>query len=114
MLLGDGIDSHGKKLESILTIDDGKRIWRHFQRFAEYNDLKELYQKCIPPLVGFDQKIIDLADQIEKFNHIILKFDSVLTNKVERSQFNQFKVDAIDQFLGYEYRNDIDKRLKSF
>ena len=28
------------------------------QRFAEYNDLKDLYNKCIPELSKFEQKII--------------------------------------------------------
>ena len=34
-----------------LSVKDGTRIWRHFQRFAEYSDLKTLYQKFIPELV---------------------------------------------------------------
>lgn len=42
------IDQLTKKFNRNLTNDDGKKIWRHFQRFAEYNDLKELYSKCIP------------------------------------------------------------------
>ena len=27
----------------ILTKKDGQRFWRNMQRFAEYNDLKDLY-----------------------------------------------------------------------
>ena len=46
-------------IQTRLSGNDGKRIWRHFQRFAEYNDLKDLYNKCIPELVRFEQKIID-------------------------------------------------------
>lgn len=42
------IDKLTQKFNRNLTIEDGKKIWRHFQRFAEYNDLKELYGKCIP------------------------------------------------------------------
>ena len=43
-----------QKSDSKLSVSDGKRIWRHFQRFAEYNDLKELYSKCIPQLAKFE------------------------------------------------------------
>jgi len=47
--LGKEIDNlHFRLNEDNLTREDGKRIWRHFKRFAEYNDLKELYTKCIP------------------------------------------------------------------
>lgn len=45
-----------------LTKHDGTRIWRHFQRFAEYNDLKDLYSMCIPELAKFEQKLINQAD----------------------------------------------------
>ena len=48
----------GKKL----TIQDGQRIWKHFQRFAEYDDLKDLYQRCIPQLANFESKVEDFDD----------------------------------------------------
>lgn len=47
-----------KKLDS----SDGKRIWRHFYRFAEYNDLKDLYNKCIPQLAKFEQQVFDYSN----------------------------------------------------
>lgn len=37
-----------------LNLSEGQRIWRNFQRFAEYQDLKDLYMKCIPQLSTFD------------------------------------------------------------
>jgi len=46
--LNKEIDSLTKN--SFLKLDkiDGQRIWKHFQRFAEYNDLKDLYNKVVP------------------------------------------------------------------
>ena len=41
-------------MQAKLTVQDGKRIWRHFQRFAEYDDLKDLYTKCVPELAKFE------------------------------------------------------------
>ena len=38
---------------------EAKKIWEQFQRFAEYTDLKDLYQKCIPELAKFEQKMMD-------------------------------------------------------
>jgi hypothetical protein len=55
----DVIKSFRNDLSKMLDQDDGKKIWEHFQRFAEYSDLKDLYKKCIPPLAKFEQKIID-------------------------------------------------------
>jgi len=45
-------------LTSTLTASDGQRIWKHFQRFAEYEDLKDLYQKVVPEIAKFEQKMI--------------------------------------------------------
>ena len=41
------INNYIKKMENdhsnLITRKDGQRIWRQLQRFAEYEDLKELY-----------------------------------------------------------------------
>ena len=59
--------------------NDGTRIWKHFQRFAEYNDLKDLYAKTLPELAKFEQKIINFEQEIEKCNMIIRRFDEHLS-----------------------------------
>lgn len=41
-----------------LSTEDGARIWRHFYRFAEYDDLKDLYNRCIPQIAKFEEKLI--------------------------------------------------------
>lgn len=43
----------------MLDIEDGKRIWRHFKRFAEYDDLKDLYQKVMPEIAKFEERLHD-------------------------------------------------------
>lgn len=63
--MGNEMDQVNNTLEKVLKVDDGKRIWKNFQRFAEYNDLKELYKKCVPQIADFEFKIIGLADQLE-------------------------------------------------
>ena len=55
--------------------NDATRIWTYFQRFAEYDDLKELYQKCIPELAKFEQKMMDYTTENEKQKLIITRFD---------------------------------------
>ena len=43
-----------KALNLKMDKEDGTKIWKHFQRFAEYNDLKDLYNKCVPELSKFE------------------------------------------------------------
>ena len=33
-----------------LTKEEGRKLWAQFERFAEYNDLKTLYSKVLPPI----------------------------------------------------------------
>ena len=56
---GREVDKLIKEVDSKLTAGDGKRIWRHFQRFSEYEDLKQLYMKCIPEIARFEQRLLD-------------------------------------------------------
>ena len=67
-----------------LSIQDGKRIWRHFQRFAEYNDLKLLYNKLMPELVKVEQKIIDFTLEIDQSKLIIRRFDESIAHKADK------------------------------
>jgi hypothetical protein len=43
---------------------DGKRIWDYFTRFAEYQDLKDLYNKVIPEIGKFETKLLDYYTHI--------------------------------------------------
>jgi hypothetical protein len=63
---------------------DGKKIWEHFQRFAEYSDLKDLYNKCIPPLAKFEQKLIDYESEYVKITQVVARFDENLFKKASK------------------------------
>ena len=62
------LDKQSTEIFKKLSSSDGQRIWRHFQRFAEYEDLRDLYSKCIPQLVKFEQKVLDVTEEVENFN----------------------------------------------
>ena len=74
----------------MLDKDDGKRIWRHFQRFSEYEDLKNLYQKFMPFAVKFENTAIDVDDQINDFKIILRDFDEKLMLKVNKVAYIQY------------------------
>lgn len=52
----------GQKLDQ----SDAKKIWAHFQRFAEYSDLKDLYNRTLPEIAKFEQKIFDFTSDYER------------------------------------------------
>ena len=72
-----------------MTVSDGKRLWRHFQRFAEYEDLRDLYRRCIPEILKFEQKLIDFEQNQSKLNLIMRSFDEFITLKADKISINE-------------------------
>lgn len=73
--LNNELNSLAQDLHNKLTKVDGQRIWKHFQRFSEYDDLKDLYSKVIPEIAKFEEKIIYFGEDMERNKEIILQFD---------------------------------------
>lgn len=82
-----------------LTVKDGQRIWRTFQRFAEYHDLKDLYQKCMPEISKFECRIMDFQASIDKFNEIIIRLDENISQKVDKSSMRLFETNFQQNYV---------------
>ena len=65
------IEELRRQNNDFLTKKDGVRFWRQLQRFAEYEDLKDLYKRVIPEISKFEQKIVDFEENINNSNLII-------------------------------------------
>ena len=67
-------------------MSEGQKIWRNFQRFADYEDLKELYRKVIPEISKFEERLIEFQIQFEKNAAIICNFDRDIALKADKLQ----------------------------
>ena len=56
--LGLEINKAFNEIDLKVPLTDGQRIWKNFQRFAEYDDLKELYSKVLPEIGKFETKLM--------------------------------------------------------
>ena len=86
----DGLKEFRIDLGDKLDHKDGKKIWEHLQRFAEYSDLKDLYQKCIPQLASFEQKMIEFSNDYDRIEGVISIFDRQLLTKTSKISFEEF------------------------
>lgn len=68
-----------------LDKNDAAGIWKHFGRFAEYADLKDLYNKCVPELAKFEQKMSDFEAEAKKQELMIARFDEVISAKSNKT-----------------------------
>ena len=84
----DGYDAALKdfrlEVATKLSMEEGKKIWDHFQRFAEYQDLKDLYKKCIPQLAKFEQKMMDFKSNYERMEDVVVEFDKHMLTKANK------------------------------
>ena len=48
------VDKIKKDLDTKMNQNDNIRIMRYFDRFAPYEELKDLYEKCLPPIRRFE------------------------------------------------------------
>ena len=90
------------KMASNLDHNDGKKIWNHFQRFAEYSDLKDLYNKCIPKLVKYEQVMEDFEANYTKLHDVIKRFDICLTQKASKIQLDELETRWLEEFVRHE------------
>lgn len=50
----DELGQLSKECATKMDVKDAQRLWRQFQRFAEYEDLRDLYKRCIPEIAKFE------------------------------------------------------------
>lgn len=71
--------------------NDNIRIMRYFDRFAPYEELKELYEKCLPPIRRFENQMMEQDVELTQFRSIIVELDTKLTAKCDRNLFQNFQ-----------------------
>jgi predicted nucleic acid-binding Zn-ribbon protein len=73
------------EIDTKLTREEGSRLWGNFSRFAVYDDLKELYQRCLPPISNFEETLKDYSDEIAKIKIMVRSFDETLSAKSNKN-----------------------------
>lgn len=103
----DEIDELRVKVGDMVSNQDAQRIWRHMLRFAEFEDLKDLYQRVIPEISRFEGKIIDFNQQTEKLNEIVRQFDENLMSKSDKMYIMQLQTENERRFASKDVMNDL-------
>lgn len=75
----------GELLKEKVDFEELGKVWKNFEKFAMYDDLKDLYMKTVPEIFRFEGKIEEFKRDIEKQNEILLRFDEVLSEKASKA-----------------------------
>lgn len=72
------------KLRSKCGVEEAKQIWNNFGRYALYEDLKELYQKTVPEIKRFEERLVNFSVDMTKADSIMRRFDEVMLEKASK------------------------------
>ena len=47
-----------REIDGKMESEEGGKIWQNFRKYAQYNELQELYKKVVPEIGKFEDKLI--------------------------------------------------------
>ena len=78
-------------LEKKLSHEEGRPLWANFQKYAVYDDLRDLYSKCLPAISSFEDKLIEYYNEQDKVNMMLRRFDEVICEKATRTEHRELQ-----------------------
>lgn len=95
MVLVDEIKS---TLAQKLELSALSPIWKHFDRFALYEDLKILHNKVMPEIQKFEERLISCDRELQKTSMIIQQFDNHMAQKANKVAIRDFQTRIEDTY----------------
>lgn len=71
-----------------------RRVWKNFENYCSYQELKDLYNKVMPTLQRYDAKMMDMSRDYERSKEIIRRYDEVLLEKA-----NKLAVKELEEYV---------------
>ena len=57
--------------------------------FALNTDLKELYDKVVPPVALVETQVHNMSQSVSKFKKIVARYDELLSQKASKQDVNE-------------------------
>ncbi len=68
---------------------DLQKVWEQFNKYAMYQDLKDLYNKVLPPLSTFEAKMDEMSASYEQSKEMIRRYDEVISDKANKTAIKE-------------------------
>ena len=66
------------------------KIWANFKKYAQYEELKDLYRRCLPAISGFEDKLKEYWTEMQKTQLMMRRLDEILCEKAEKTVVREF------------------------
>ena len=95
--------AYDDRLADKTSVEETQQIWNNFNRFALYDDLKDLYNRTLPELSKFEERLIQYNSVLEKNDIILRRYDEVITEKASKHD-----VKDLEKLLKTQYTTSAD------
>ena len=107
--LAADIVTHARKMKFFVSKADEQKIWQHFRDYATTAQFKDLYQRCVPVIAGFEIRLVNYDLENTKNREMIRGFDFNINLKASKYNFGR-----LEQLVESEYsRKDEIKEFRS-
>ena len=101
-----------------LSAKEGQKLWANFRKYAQYDELKDLYRKTMPAISSFEDKLKDNNDHNDRLDVMLRRIDEVLCNKADKQQLKEFREDVSQTYVtktdNGDLKNDVNKQIVDF
>jgi len=77
--------------EGKLSAKEGQKLWANFRKYAQYDELKDLYKRTMPAISSFEDKLKEANDHSDRVDEIIRRLDETICAKADRNSIKEFK-----------------------
>lgn len=67
-----------------LSAKEGQKLWANFRKYAQYEELKDLYRKTMPAISQFEDKLKENNDHNTRIDEMMRRLDEVVCQKSDR------------------------------
>ena len=82
-----------------LSAKEGQKLWANFRKYAQYDELRELYRKTMPAISSFEDKLKENNDHNERVDMMCRRLDEVICSKADRATLKEFKEYCAEYYI---------------
>ena len=110
---GTRIMEVSEAVDSKMSSKEGLKLWSNFKKYAQYDELKDLYKKCLPAISGFEDKLKIFMVELNKFELMIRRIDEVMCSKADKTKLKEFINEVTSTYITKDDSKDQSDRVNS-
>lgn len=81
---------------------EGQKLWANFRKYAQYDELKDLYRKTMPAISSFEDKLKENNDHNKKIDLMMSRLDEIICLKTDKEYTREFRAAVESQYITRE------------